>query len=162
MDKRAEEEWKDIPNYEGYYQASTLGNIKRTNKNKNLKLTIKGAGYYQVCLFKEGKRNYILVHHLIVDTFLSSKRNGRLLVVDHINNNKLDNRPENLQIVTQRVNNSKDSISTSQYIGVSWEKSYNKWRAEIRINGRSKFLGRFTQEIDAAKAYENELNKLKE
>lgn len=163
MFKRAKvEEWKDIPCYEGYYEASTFGNVRRKGTNKNLSLNIKGAGYYQVLLSVKNKRKFILVHHIIADTFLNDKRNGRTLVVDHINNNKLDNRPENLQIVTQRVNNSKDSIGTSQYVGVSFDKSYNKWRAEIRIQGKNKFLGRFIQEIDAARAYQNELNKLKE
>ena len=82
--------------------------------------------------------------------------------IQHIDNNKLNNRKDNLQIVTQRINNLKDSISTSKYPGVSWEKSCNKWRAEIRIDGKNKFLGRFTQEIDAAEAYKDEFNKLKE
>lgn len=156
-----EENWKDVPNYENYYEASNLGNIRRKGKAKNLSLVIKGAGYYQVLLSIKGIRKYMLVHHIIADTFLEDKRDGRNLVVDHINNNKLDNRPENLQIVSQRINNSKDSIGTSKYPGVSYETSYNKWRSEIRINGKNKFLGRFENEEEASQSYQNELIKLK-
>lgn len=153
------ENWKNIEGFD--YQISDFGNIKN-KKGKVLKPSLVGNGYLQVHLSKEGKRYDFLVHCLVADYFLDKKRNGRKLVVDHKDNNKLNNHKDNLQIVTQRINNSKDSISTSKHIGVSWEKSYNKWRAEIRINGKNKFLGRFSQEIDAANAYQEELNKLKE
>lgn len=76
-------------------------------------------------------------------------------VVDHINNNPLDNRKCNLRIVTSKQNsmNKKSSKnSTSEYIGVSWEKSRNKWITSITINNKSKFLGRFKDEKEAAKA----------
>jgi|UniRef100_A0A6C0AN14 hypothetical protein len=75
-------------------------------------------------------------------------------VVDHINNNPLDNRKCNLRIVTSKQNsmNKKSSKnSTSEYIGVSWDKTRNKWKTSITINNKEKFLGRFNNEIDAAK-----------
>ena len=154
------EVWKDVVGYETYYQVSNLGNVRRIGKSKNLSLVIKGAGYYQVLLSVKGIRKFVLVHHLVADNFLELKRDGRNLIVDHINNIKTDNSAVNLQIITQRINNSKDSISTSKYTGVSFETSCNKWRAEIRINGKNKFLGRFTNEDDASKAYQKELNNL--
>jgi len=74
--------------------------------------------------------------------------------VDHINNNKLDNRRENLRIVTVEQNNLNKSSakgSLSKYVGVSFEKKRNKWFAQICHKGKTKFLGYFTNEIDAAK-----------
>lgn len=73
-------------------------------------------------------------------------------IVDHINNNTLDNRKCNLRIVTHQQNsmNKKSSKnSTSKYIGVS--KNHNKWQANIRINGNLLYLGKFNTEIEAAK-----------
>ncbi len=153
------ENWKNIEGFD--YQISDFGNIKN-KRGKILKPSLVGDGYLQAHLSKGKKKYHFLIHCLVADYFLKQKREGRKLIVDHIDNNKLNNRKDNLQIVTQRINNLKDSISTSKYPGVSWEKSCNKWRAEIRIDGKNKFLGRFTQEIDAAEAYKDEFNKLKE
>jgi len=153
------EEWKDILGYEGFYQISNYGGIKN-KRGKLLKPSIVGDGYLQAHLSKNGKKFHLLIHLLVADYFLDQKRDGRYLVVDHRDNNKLNNYYKNLQIVTQRVNNSKDSISTSTFTGVSWESSCKKWRSEIRIDGKNKFLGRFNKEEDAAQAYINELNKL--
>jgi len=48
-------------------------------------------------------------------------------------------------------NNLPDS---SEYIGVCWDKQHNKWKASIKINGKKKHLGLFSDEIEAAKAYD--------
>ena len=73
--------------------------------------------------------------------------------VDHINGNKLDNRLENLRIVTPQQNNmnkTSSKNSTSQYIGIYL---YNKkWRASIKVNNKNIHLGTFINEIDAAKS----------
>ena|ERR1035437_231983 len=76
--------------------------------------------------------------------------------VDHINGNKLDNRKANLRIATRSQNamNSKIAKSnTSGYKGVSWFKRDSKWRADIRINYKSIFLGLFTNKKDAVQSY---------
>jgi hypothetical protein len=75
--------------------------------------------------------------------------------IDHINNNSLDNRKCNLRIVTPAenvMNKISSKNSTSKYIGVCWHKLKNKWVAGIRLNNKSKYLGTFINEIDAAKA----------
>lgn len=75
-------------------------------------------------------------------------------IVDHINNNTLDNRKCNLRIITpaQNAMNKKSSRnSTSKYIGVSWCKNRKKWQSYITINNKSIQLGRFNNEIEAAK-----------
>jgi hypothetical protein len=43
---------------------------------------------------------------------------------------------------------------SSQYKGVCWHKRYGKFQAEIKLNGKSKFLGMFAEELDAALAYD--------
>jgi HNH endonuclease len=75
--------------------------------------------------------------------------------IDHINGNRLDNRKSNLRIATPQQNSRNTSSrknSTSQYIGVNFDKSRNKFLARINIDNTSINLGRFDNEIDAAKS----------
>jgi hypothetical protein len=74
--------------------------------------------------------------------------------VDHINNNKLDNRKCNLRIVTPRqnsMNQSSTKNSSSKYIGVNYNIKKNKWKSNIKINNLTKTLGYFDNEEEAAK-----------
>lgn len=74
--------------------------------------------------------------------------------VDHINNDTLDNRISNLRIVTTKqnsMNKSSKKGSSSQYVGVSFDKKSKKWKAEIRVNNKKVYLGSFNSEFDAAK-----------
>lgn len=77
--------------------------------------------------------------------------------MDHINGNVLDNRKCNLRVCTKRqnyANSSKPNTpSYSKYKGVTWDKSRNKWFAQINVRPNKYNLGRFESEIDAAKAY---------
>ena len=75
-------------------------------------------------------------------------------IVDHINGNGLDNRKENLRIVTKRENsiNSKiQSNNTSGVKGVALDKSRGKWIVQIMIDKKSKNLGRFDTFEEAVK-----------
>jgi hypothetical protein len=76
-------------------------------------------------------------------------------VIDHINNDPLDNRKCNLRILTtaQNAMNKKSSKNgTSKYIGVSLHKKVNKWTARITLNNKNVYIGLFITEIEAAKA----------
>jgi hypothetical protein len=160
------EVWKDIPCYEGLYEVSSLGRVKslgndKTRKEKILKQNINGSGYFKVCLFKDGISQNTTVHQLVAMAFLNHNPCGMALVVDHINWNKLDNRLENLQLITQRENCSKDvKNKTSKYTGVSWCKSAKKWTTKIQINSKKKHLGYFNCELAASIAYQNKLKTL--
>lgn len=91
------------------------------------------------------------MHHCIL-----GKPVNRKLVIDHVNRNGLDNRRENLRIVSNRINllNREFPNKKSKYIGVSFdEKRKNKWRAAIFRDGKNKTLGRFATEEEAARAY---------
>lgn len=76
--------------------------------------------------------------------------------VDHINNNPLDNRKENLRLCDQTQNNMnarKRIRASSRYKGVTFDRVNNKWRAQISINKKAKNLGRFNTEKEAALEY---------
>lgn len=155
------EEWKDVPGYEGKYKISNLGRVKSLLSNIYLKHCVNSVGYYQVTLCLDGKKFNHTIHKLIAESFLFKKCDG--LVVDHINNNKLDNRIENLQFVTHRINITKDKKNTvSKYIGVTFEKKNNKWRSRIRIDKKNLHLGYFNDEYEAHLRYLQELQTIKD
>ena len=162
------EVWKDIPNYEGRYKVSNLGNVKSLsyNKTKVAKVMTKGLntnGRYRVGLSKNGKHNgNCKISQLVAMAFLNHKPCGHNLVVDHIDNNPLNDRLYNLQLITQRQNCSKDKKGSSKYTGVTWDKRKNKWKAHIRIKQKLRYLGYYKKEQEAAQAYQNELKKLYE
>ncbi len=169
------EEFRDIHGFEGY-QVSNLGRVKSLSremliggkypfisKEKILKHSInKENGYNQVILTIYGKRYSKKIHILVASAFLNHFTDGtNKVVIDHISNIKTDNRPENLQIISNRENCSKDvKNGTSKYIGVCWNKNRNKWKAQIDINGMNKHLGHFNTELEAHEAYQNKLSEI--
>lgn len=156
--------WKSIKGYEDIYEVSNYGNVKsfKTGSGFILKPTLDTNGYLSVSLRVNRFRKTKQVHQLVAIAFLNHKPNGWKLVVDHINNDRLDNRLNNLQIITQRENSSKDRVNgTSKYVGVCWQTRDKKWRAKIQVKGKLISLGHFNKEIDAHNAYQNKLNSIK-
>lgn len=99
--------WRDIPNYDGLYQASNLGRVKSLKrpyglKEKILKPEILNNGYYQVVLCKKSVKKHYRVHRLVWSAF-----NGPIpenMQVNHINEIKTDNRLSNLNLMTCKEN----------------------------------------------------------
>ena len=106
------EAWKDIPKWEGLYQASTLGRVKsvdrldcRGYKRKGVILRPKQnrGGYWQVSLCDSPKRQMITVHRLVALTFLKGNFEGA--VINHIDEDKDNNKADNLEFCTVDYNN---------------------------------------------------------
>ena len=168
--------WRDIPDYEGFFQVSTFGAVKslrriiiRSNGRKQTfkERILKGGisnGYRHVRLHKYKKRKGFKVSVLVAMAFLGHKPDGtNKIIVDHKDNNRLNDFKSNLQLITIRENSSKDKFRgnyTSKYIGVCWANRTNKWKSQIRINGKKIFLGYFNIEEDAAEAYQNKLKEI--
>lgn len=75
------------------------------------------------------------------------------LLIDHIDQDKTNNRIENMRVVTNKENRrnlTKNTGNTSGYTGVVWHKSSQKWNAQIRVNGKHIHLGTFSKIEDAA------------
>lgn len=99
----------------------------------------------------EGPPRTIYIHRVLMGLALGDTRQ-----VDHINGDKLDNRRLNLRICTRSqnaMNSSRKRSGSSQYKGVGFYKRDHKWQAQIKINNKLTYLGLFTSEIEAAKAY---------
>ena len=154
------EQWKDIPNYEGLYQVSDLGRIKSLfyrakPKHGILKQSICDYGYFLVSLHKDKIGTKSRVNILVAMAFLNHVPNGITNIVDHIFQNRKDNRLLFLQIITQRENtNQKHLKSSSEFTGVYWHKIHKKWKSAIRIEDKKHHLGSFTDEKEASNAYE--------
>lgn len=83
--------------------------------------------------------------------------------IDHINGDKQDNRISNLRAATHRENMLNNIKKRSGCLGGCYfDKSRNKWQAQIRTNNKTKYLGRFDTEKDAHEAYKKELVSLNE
>lgn len=105
--------WKNIPGFEGYYQASNLGRVRSLDrkvrgkygniavkKGKILKPNKKRYG--QVCLIVDGVRFYPLVSHLVYSAFYGPIPEG--MQVNHIDENPENNRLDNLNLMTPKEN----------------------------------------------------------
>jgi hypothetical protein len=101
------------------------------------------------------------VHQLIAAAFLGYKFIGRgKLVVDHIDSNPLNNSLDNLRVITQRENLSKERTQKSGLpVGVSVK--HNLYQSLIHINKKLVYLGRYKTAEEASLAYQNKLAELK-
>lgn len=106
MDSTVEEEWREVPGYEGRYEVSSMGRVRSWHSlarrgydfPKPLAIQTDKAGYKRTAF--AGKHHYL--HRLVALAWLGPIPEGH--EVHHSNKNRGDNRPENLEIVTKQFN----------------------------------------------------------
>lgn len=150
------EKWKDIPGYEGIYEASTYGNIRtkegKTTSNKRYgercwkSRVLKGRGDNyspgkRVSLWKDGKCKDWLVARLVAITFLGSPPAD--FTVNHKDGNRLNNKIENLEWLS-KADNIKHGFENGLYhsqipITVSKDGKLYNFRSLAQLG---RFLGR--------------------
>lgn len=120
------------------------------------------SGYKQINVRVNNKLSRpFTVHQIIAAIFLNHNIDGHKFVIDHIDSNKLNNRVENLQIVSARQNCSKEKTLVSGLpAGVHFHKPLKKYASRIHYNGKKHFLGYFNNIEEAALAYQNKLKQI--
>ncbi|MHB9008266.1 MAG: HNH endonuclease [Limisphaerales bacterium] len=98
-----DERWSNVPDFTGY-QCSTLGRFRNSRTGQILRGTVAHNGYVHIGLSRNGQQLWRLAHRLIAATFLQRPQTDRELVVNHINQDRADNRTCNLEWVTRRDN----------------------------------------------------------
>lgn len=117
----------------------------------NWQCTKYGYAHRKTSVTINGKRKFghIFMHREIIKTPLG-------MFTDHISGDRLDNQKKNLRICTKaqnRMNEGKRSGKSSVYKGVRWKTCHSLWEARIKKDLKTTFLGHFSSEIEAAKAY---------
>jgi len=163
------EKWKDITGYEGSYLASDLGRVKSLDRKSNrkngslanikgqiMKQTIGEKGYLHVGLTLNSKMKIIKTHQLVAMAFLGHIPCGYDIVVDHIvEENYLDNRLCNIQVITQRRNTNKNrEHKNGRRVGATFYKSNKTWVSKIYFKGDDIYLGSYKTMDEACDAYD--------
>jgi hypothetical protein len=173
------EVWVPVLGYEGKYMVSNLGRVKSLDRwvyrkvvnkdvfveGKLLAQALSTDGYPMVTLYGETKRDKHPTAVYLIEFWSFNKEIEKVkgFEVDHIDNNKLNSALSNFQYIKTRHNSSKRSMNlrkSSRFTGVSWNQEKGKWQAHIRINSKSKYLGRYDNEIDASIAYQKALQSI--
>jgi hypothetical protein len=129
-------------------------------KNGKVAGTIRPDKHRQISQSINGKRKLLLAHRLAwyMNHGVLPKQQ-----IDHIDQKTPNNAISNLRPCTNSQNNmnkGKQENNTSGFRGVSWIKQRQKWQAQIRINGRLKYLGAFTTPQEASAVYEAKSKEL--
>jgi hypothetical protein len=134
---------KSIPLSKGLFAIVDDGDFDELSKYKWSAGAIRNYPY----AVRRPNGKTILMHRQIMGVFNPN------LIVDHIDRNTLNNTRSNLRVTTKSMNaRNKKASGTSKYMGVSLHRG-KKWIAHIKINGKYKHLGVFSDEVEAAKAY---------
>jgi hypothetical protein len=109
----------------------------------------------------KNKRDNFFMHRLIMEKYHGDITGKQ---IDHINRNQLDNRKENLRVCTRSENLQNrekcKSARSSIYRGVSFNKQMGKWTSYICMNEKTKYLGSFSTQEDAALKYNEAAREL--
>ena len=132
------------------------GNLERINYNyTNGKWTVVNnkknhtEGYCYV-----GFNGTKVLYHVIIWILSTGKDIPQGMEIDHINGNKIDNRIENLRLVTNRQNQqNRKKHRAGRLVGASYRKGYNDWQSHIAIDKNKIFLGCYKTEQEAHEAY---------
>lgn len=96
------EEWRPVEGFEDRYKVSNTGSVFSIISNRLLTPKIDRYGYKCVCLFRKGKSKHTTIHRLVAKAFISNPEN--LPTVNHKDENKLNNRAENLEWLSVKDN----------------------------------------------------------
>lgn len=140
---------KEIPLTQGYVALVDDEDYKRVSKYKWCLVDQRKKGRVYAKGYAAGK--IVLMHRIILGVTDSAMK------VDHKDGNGLNNQRSNLRICTNsqnQMNAKKRRGGTSKYKGVSWNSQYSKFRVVLDVDSKQYYIGRYTDELEAALAYD--------
>ena len=156
------EEWRSISGNMDY-KVSQIGRVRNVRTGLILKLRLNDTmGYIQIGFTNEHNRKICYVHRLVAQEFIENPENRS--DVDHIDNNKQNNCSNNLRWASKsenQMNTIKRPSCSSIFKGVSWHTASRRWQVEIQTStGKQNTVGYFSDETDAARAYNEKASEL--
>ena len=149
----------DFPDYSIYKD----GRVYSNRFNKYLKpalMGLKGNQYLCYTLFRNKKQYSKALHRLLATAFVPNPNNYP--IVDHIDNNRLNNNLTNLRWITYSGNSLNRLVSKTKKSGLPLGVFYtgNKYVAQITIDSKNKHLGYFNTVEEAKHAYDTKHNEV--
>lgn len=137
-----QEKWKKIVQLQNRYEISNQGRIRNATTLKVLKTQISNSGYLRVAIRKEGKSKQYSIHRLVAQYFVPNPLNKP--EVNHKDENRLNNKADNLEWVTQKEN-------VNYGTGIARQRS-KLFKPVIQLDTHGNFLAIYSSLKDAAKA----------
>ena len=120
METQTKEEWRPVIGYEGLYEVSNMGRVRngehRTGQHKPniiMKQRVINGGYYGLTLYKDTKKKFHLIHRIVYEAFVGSipvhdrqckGKTDEVFEINHIDEDKSNNRVSNLELITKKQN----------------------------------------------------------
>ena len=143
--------WIKIEGFD--YSINELGQVRNNKTGRILKANADSSGYLQVNLYANGKSKTHDIHRLLGVYFLHCPANKE---VDHWDGDRKNNSLQNLRVVTSQQN----SFNRTTAKGYYWNVFSEQWQAQIKTNGKLKYIGSYDTEEEAKAAYLEEKKKL--
>lgn len=121
-----DEAWKDIDGYDGIFQISSLGRVARNTPTTTGKIStiphimsqwINWNRYHLITLCYKNKKKHFTVHSLVLKAFVGPRPDG--MEAAHLDNNRSNNRSDNLIWCTRKENHSHKKIHGTQQHGAA-------------------------------------------
>ena len=156
--------WKRVPEFitDNVHYVSDTGLVTKVNtkpeEEKYLKAGQTPNGYLKVSLLQDGRYKPRNIQILVLAAFVGER--PYKLEIDHIDGNKTNNNLNNLEYVTSQENKlrarnlglAESTSMASNFFGVGWHRTAERWRASFRHDGKQVYLGMFDSSHEAAKA----------
>ena len=142
--ERLRKEWRPVKGYEGVYEVSNKGEVKRVDKNRRhrMTLTINPDGYLTVKLCKNGIQSRRFAHRLVAEAFLDKP--DECTEVNHKDEDKTNNWVTNIEWCTHKYNLNYGTYRERKIA------SQKKPIVQMTLDGKE--IARYPGIIDAAKA----------
>ena len=161
--------WRYIPGFVGLYMVSTFGRVKSFSQSKKKRKSAehitygslcKSTGYMRINLCKDGKRNLKDIHRLVARAFPEiCGKWFKGCQVNHKNEDKTDNRAENLEICTGEYNcnfGTRNKTISNKLNGNKNAANKHKGKSVLQLDKNGKFVQKYISALEAARTIGNE------